>query len=121
GAVLGHAPQALLIERGVGLMLLQLEVTAGKQPAFLDQQHLEAGGAEYLGAGGAPGAAADDGNIDLQRQFLLELGGVDGFPAALASFGKDIPNRHVDFLKYAVGLGNRIGPKMPACCSRTAG
>src|SRR5690606_28914240 len=58
GAVLGQAAQTFLIQGRIGLVLLHAEVAAGEQPAFLDQQYPESGGAENLRAGGSPGAAA---------------------------------------------------------------
>ncbi|MNH00873.1 hypothetical protein D3C79_600790 [compost metagenome] len=72
GAVLAHPAQAFLVETGVGLILKQVEVTAGLERAFLDQQYLEACGAEHLRAGGAAGTAAYHGNVGLQAEVLLQ-------------------------------------------------
>ncbi len=56
----------------VGLGLLHLEVAAGFQRAFLDQQHLEPGLAEDFRGGAATGAAADDGHVGFQGQVLFQ-------------------------------------------------
>src|SRR5690606_20118298 len=111
-----------LIQVGVGLMFLQLEITAGEQAAFLYQQDLESGCAEYFRAGGTAGAAADDGDIRFQGQVLLQLCSAGHFPVALESFDEQIRKGHAGALLFrcAAGLDSRIAAMTPGCCSRTA-
>ena len=71
-AVLAHAADAFLIEGRVGVGFLHLEVVAGLEWAFLDQQHLEAGLAEDFRGGAATGTAADDGHVGFQGQVLFQ-------------------------------------------------
>ncbi len=103
GAVLAGAADCFLIERAVGPGFLHVEVAAGAQWAFLDQQHLETGGAEDFRAGGAARAAADDGDIGFQRQVLLQARAVMGGPATGEAFGEEIGNGHGALLGQMAG------------------
>lgn len=94
GAILAHPPQALLVEAGVGLAFQQVEVAAGLQGAFFDQQYFEPGGAEQLGTGGAAGTAADHGDIGLQGQVLRQARAIVGDPAAFEALAKWVDYRH---------------------------
>ncbi|MCY1405660.1 hypothetical protein D9M71_209050 [compost metagenome] len=94
GAILAHAAQAFLIQAGIGFVFQQVEIAAGLQRAFFDQQHLEAGGAEYLRAGGAAGTAADHGNVGFPRKVVLQARGIVGDPAAFEALAKRVGDRH---------------------------
>ncbi|MNE20335.1 hypothetical protein D3C80_1134490 [compost metagenome] len=94
GAILAHAPDTFLIQAAVGLGFQQLEVAAGLEWAFFDQQHAVTGGTENFRAGGTARAAANDGDVHFQRQVLLQSGAVMGFPAAGDAFAKRIGYRH---------------------------
>ncbi|MNC53384.1 hypothetical protein D3C75_1027890 [compost metagenome] len=71
-----------------------MEIAAGLQRAFFDQQHLEAGSAEHLRAGSATGTAADHGNVGFQREVVLQARGVVGDPAAFQALAKRVGYRH---------------------------
>src|SRR5689334_8834993 len=92
--VLAHAPDAFLIEAGVGLILEHLEVAAGLEWAFFDEQYLVACGAEDFGGGSAAGTAADDRHIRFEGQVLAQLGTVVGFPATGQAFAERIGYGH---------------------------
>jgi hypothetical protein len=104
GAVLAGPSDRLLVERGVGGGFLHVEVLAAAQRAFFDQQHLVTGRAEELGAGGTTGPAANDGDVGVERDVLLELRTVMGFPAAGDTFGKGVGDRHFGSSGRASGL-----------------
>ncbi len=72
GAVLARAADGFLIERAVGAGFLHVEVAAGVQRAFFDQQHLEARGTQHFRTCGAACAAADDGDVGFQGQIVLQ-------------------------------------------------
>ena len=62
------ARPAALVQVAVGARLLHVaEVGRGLQRPFLDEQHLQPGLAQDLGRHAAAGAAADDGDVGLQR------------------------------------------------------
>lgn len=94
GAILAHAPQPFLVKAGVGFALQQVEIAAGLQGAFFDQQYLETGSAEHLRTGGAAGTTADHGNVGLQKQVVLQARGVVGDPAAFEALAKRVGDRH---------------------------
>ncbi|MNQ59819.1 hypothetical protein D3C85_740800 [compost metagenome] len=99
-AVLAHAADAFLVEVGVGLVFQHLEVAAGLERAFFNQQHLVAGGAEDLGGGTAARAAADDGNVGFQRQVIGQLRAIVGFPAAGHAFAERVGYGHLGLSFY---------------------
>ncbi|MNY36744.1 hypothetical protein D3C86_1712520 [compost metagenome] len=72
-AVLAHAADAFLIKAGVGLVFEQLEVAAGLERAFFDQQHFVAGCAEDFSRGSTAGTAADDRHVRFEGQVLAQL------------------------------------------------
>ncbi|MMZ70246.1 hypothetical protein D1872_332430 [compost metagenome] len=72
-----------------------MEVAAGLERAFFDQQHLETGSAEQFGTGGTAGAAADDDDIGFQAQVVVQARGVTGFPAAAKAFAKQVGYGHL--------------------------
>ncbi|MNZ90831.1 hypothetical protein D3C78_1098020 [compost metagenome] len=72
-AILAHAADAFLIEAAVGLVFKQLEVAAGLERTFLDQQHFVTGRAEDFGGGAAAGTAADDRHVCFECQVLGQL------------------------------------------------
>ncbi len=94
GAVLAHPADAFLVQLGVGVGLLHLEIAAGLQRAFFHQQHLQAGGAEDFRGGAAAGAGADHDHVGLQLQVVVQARAVVGFPAAGEALGEQIGYRH---------------------------
>ena len=113
--ILRHA-DAFLIQRRVGLILQQVEVGAGLQRAFFDDQYLEPGGAENFSGGAAACAAADDRDIGLQRQVILQSRAVVGFPAASETFAERVGNRHRTSLFLLFWVDQIFGgPGYPHC------
>ena len=94
GAILAGAADGFLIERAVGAGFLHVEVAAGTQRAFFDEQHLVARGAQHFRTGGATCAAADDGNVGFQGQIAFQSRAVVCGPAAGEARSKQIGNRH---------------------------
>jgi len=94
GAVLARAANGFLIERAVGAGFLHVEVAAGAQRAFFDQQHLVAGCAQHFCAGGAACATADDGDVGLQGQIVLQPRAVVCGPATGKACSKQVGNGH---------------------------
>ena len=97
GAVLAHAADSFLIERRVGVGFLHLEVVAGLQWAFFDQQHLVTRRAEDFRRGATTGAAADDGDIGFQRQIVFQTRTVVCLPAPGQALLEQIGYGHFEF------------------------
>lgn len=62
---------AVLVERLVGFALELIEVTAAAQRAFLDDDDVQAGGAQQFGSDARAGTAAND--CDVADQVLVQL------------------------------------------------